>query len=48
MSLVINWAESASVRATSKVGTPMTSAARRAATSFCTNSRMGTSTLPPM
>jgi hypothetical protein len=30
------------------VGTPITSAASRAATSFWTNSRVGTSTLPPM
>jgi hypothetical protein len=38
----------ASVRATTSVGTPHTSAARRAATSFSTASRTGTSTLPPM
>jgi hypothetical protein len=30
------------------VGTPMTSAAKRAAISFSTASRVGTSTLPPM
>jgi hypothetical protein len=41
-------AASASVRASSSVGTPITSAARRAATSFSTASRVGTSTLPPM
>ena len=32
----------------SSVGVPQTSAARRAAISFCTASRVGTSTLPPM
>src|ERR1039457_4496495 len=37
----------ASVRATSRVGIPITSAARRAAISFCTNSEIGTTTLPP-
>ena len=41
-------AASASVRASSTVGTPITSAARRAAISFCTASCVGTSTLPPM
>ena len=48
MSLVSRSAASASVRATSRVGTPITSAARRAAFSFSTASRVGTSTLPPM
>ena len=38
----------ASVRATSTVGTPTTSAARRAAISFCTNSEIGTTTFPPI
>src|SRR4030095_2565196 len=41
-------AASASVRASSTVGPPITSAARRAAISFCTASCVGTSTLPPM
>ena len=45
---VISCAESASVRATIRLGTSITSAARRAATSFWMNSRIGTSTLPPM
>ena len=36
------------MRATSRVGTPQTSAARRAAISFCTDSWVGSSTLPPM
>jgi len=40
-------AESASVRAIRSVSTPHTSAARRAATSLATNSRVGTTTLPP-
>ena len=48
MSEVIRSAASASVRATIRVGTPITSAARRAAISFCTASWVGTSTLPPM
>ncbi len=47
-SLVTRSAASASVRAITSVGTPITSAARRAATSFATASRVGTSTLPPM
>ena len=41
-------AASASVRASRIVGTPMQSAASRAAISFSTASRVGTSTLPPM
>jgi hypothetical protein len=41
-------AASASVRASRTVGTPSTSAASRAAASFCTCSWVGTSTLPPM
>src|SRR5579863_5787060 len=41
-------AASASVRATTRVGTPQTSAARRAAFNFSTASRVGTSTLPHM
>jgi len=41
-------AASASVRARTIVGTPSTSAARRAATSFWIASWVGTSTLPPM
>ena len=45
---VIRSAASASVRATSTVDVPITSAARRAADSFATASRVGTSTLPPM
>ena len=48
MSLVTRSAASASVRAITSVGVPITSAARRAATSFATASRVGTSTLPPM
>ena len=47
-SVVTMSAASASVRASSTVGTPITSAARRAAISFCTASCVGTSTLPPM
>ena len=39
--------ELASVRAMRIVGTPQTSAARRAAVSFSMNSRVGTTTLPP-
>ena len=46
-SLVISVALSASVRATSTVGTSQTSAARRAATSVRMNWLVGTSTLPP-
>ena len=38
----------ASVRAITRVVVPQTSAARRAAISFCTASWLGTSTLPPM
>ena len=38
----------ASVRAMTRVGVPQTSAARRAAVSFSTASRVGTSTVPPM
>src|SRR5216683_1359040 len=38
MSLVRSWALSASVRAITSVGTPITSAANRAATNFCTAS----------
>lgn len=45
---MISLALLASVRAITSVGTPSTSAARRAEASFCSNSRMGTSTLPPM
>ncbi len=48
MSEVSRLAASASVRATSSVGTPHTSAARRAAASLLTASLVGTSTLPPM
>ena len=48
MSLVTSLAASASVRATSRVGTPQTSAASRADTSLATASWVGTSTLPPM
>ncbi len=44
-SVVTMSAASASVRASSTVGTPITSAARRAAISFCTASCVGTSTL---
>src|SRR5437879_2631172 len=40
-------AELASVRAMRIVGTPQTSAANRAATSFTMNSRVGTPTFPP-
>jgi hypothetical protein len=47
-SLVSSLALSASVRATSSVGTSITSAARRAATSVRMNCDVGTSTLPPM
>ena len=47
-SLVTRSAASASVRASRMVGVPITSAARRAATSLATASRVGTSTLPPM
>ena len=47
-SLVTRSAASASVRASSTVGVPITSAARRAETSLDTASRVGTSTLPPM
>ena len=47
MSLVSSAAESASVRATSTVGTSSTSAASRAASSVRTNCDVGTSTLPP-
>ncbi len=47
-SLVISLALLASVRAIRTVGTPRTSAASRAAISFCSNSEVGTSTLPPM
>ncbi len=47
MSLVSNVAASASVRASSTVGTPATSAARRAAVSVRMNWSVGTSTLPP-
>jgi isocitrate lyase len=46
-SLVMSFALSASVRATSTVGTPITSEARRAATSVRMNWLVGTSTLPP-
>ena len=46
-SVVSRWALSASVRAMISVGTPITSAARRAATSFWIASPVGTSTLPP-
>lgn len=48
MSDVMRSAASASVRATRTVGVPITSAASRAADSFATASRVGTSTLPPM
>ena len=48
MSEVTRSAASASVRASTIVGTPMQSAASRAAISFSTASRVGTSTLPPM
>ena len=48
MSEVSRSAASASVRATSRVGTPATSAASRAAFNLSTASRVGTSTLPPM
>ena len=47
MSLVSRPAESASVRATIRLGTSSTSAARRAAISVRTNCDVGTSTLPP-
>jgi hypothetical protein len=47
-SLSRSLALSASVRATSTVGTSITSAARRAATSVRMNCDVGTSTLPPM
>ena len=47
-SVVTMSAASASVLASSTVGTPITSAASRAAISFCTASCVGTSTLPPM
>ena len=47
-SLVTRSAASASVRAITSVGTPITSAASRAAISLATASRVGTSTLPPM
>jgi hypothetical protein len=46
-SLVSRVADSASVRATSIVGTPRTSAARRAALRVLMNCDVGTSTLPP-
>src|SRR5581483_8475016 len=46
-SFVSSVAASASVRATSTVGTPRTSAARRAAVSVATNWPVGTRTLPP-
>ena len=46
-SLVSSVAESASVRATTSVGTSSTSAASRAAASVRTNWLVGTSTLPP-
>ncbi len=48
MSAVSRSAASASVRAITSVGTPMQSAASRAAISLSTASRDGTSTLPPM
>ncbi len=44
----MSFALSASVRATSRVGTPITSAASRAAMRVRTNWPVGTSTLPPM
>ncbi len=47
MSDVMRLAASASVRAMTKVGTPATSVARRAATSLLMASCVGTSTLPP-
>ena len=47
MSLVSRLAESASVRATTRVGTSATSAASRAATSVRMCWLVGTSTLPP-
>ncbi len=47
-SLVSRSAASASVRASTIVGVPITSAAKRAATSFWIASCVGTSTLPPM
>ena len=47
-SLVTSWAALASVRASRIVGTPITSAASRAAVRFLTAVCVGTSTLPPM
>ena len=46
-SLISSLALSASVRATTSVGTPITSAASRAAVSVRMNWLVGTSTLPP-
>ena len=48
MSLVSRFAELASVRATTRIGTPLTSAASRAAISALTCCAVGTRTLPPM
>jgi hypothetical protein len=48
MSLVISVAASASVRAMTTVGTPMTSVARRAATRLRIAVWVGRRTLPPM
>ncbi|CKV70230.1 Uncharacterised protein [Mycobacterium tuberculosis] len=45
---MIRFAASASVRASTMVGTPITSAAKRAEISFSQASCVGTSTLPPM